>query len=442
MKNRHAFSFLAGSSALALASIVAGPAIAQVRVESGSAGAAPLRIEQSKPVERAAAAEDRAWLGITVAALEDEQRGQNEIPAGVGIRVDSVEPGSPAAKAKLRAGDIIVQLDNDEVKGVDGLLTLVQGHKPGDEVKIWYFRGSHKRTANATLASVSDRTAKVERREETPREETKATKKEAEEKHEHKAEAKGESEATKASGPGFLGVMVQPLSEDRRKELEIETAAGVEIQSIVPGSPAEKAGLKSGDVILEVNGSSVGDAAELVAKIGSMKAGDKVEIVRVRDHESKKMKVTLGSRPENIESLPPMPTEEGAPPIARRPEKTEKPPAEKPSPQPKKTDEARKGAWLGVELAALELSSEVREIMGLEEGEGVRIDRVVDDSPAAKAGLQKNDVVLRVDGTKVGSQKEIGEILGKASAGQSVSMEVLRKGKRENVSVTLGSRTR
>jgi S1-C subfamily serine protease len=439
MKRHRMFPSFGGSAALVVAGLLALPAFGQARLEThGRAGAV------AAPTPSAQPAEDHAWLGVTVAAVEDDERSESQIPEGVGAKVDSVEPGSPAAKAKLHAGDVIVQVDGDEVKGVDGLLSVVQAHKPGDSIKIWYFRGSHKRTATATLASVSERTARVERSNEAAREEAKPRAESGKAKSEEK-----KSEATKAApkgaGPGFLGVRVMPLSDERREALGVE-GPGVEIQSIVPGTAAEKAGLQAGDVLVQIAGSSVGDAAELVSKLGGMKAGDEVKIVRLRDHDKQTMTITLGARPESIETAPATPAPEAETPRtprrAERAERAEKP-AETPKPSTEKREEARKGgAWLGVELAALDITPDVREMLGLDEDEGVRIDRVVDDSPAAKAGLQRNDVVLRIDGGKVGSPKAVGDLLGKASAGQSVKMDVLRKGKRQSVDVTLGSRTR
>jgi serine protease Do len=95
-----------------------------------------------------------------------------------------------------------------------------------------------------------------------------------------------------------------------------------------------------------------------------------------------------------------------------------------------------------VEPADVEISAELREVLGIEEGEGVRIERVVDESPAAKAGLERNDLILRIDGRKIASSTALGDSIARSAAGQTISIALVRKGKRESVNVTLASRPR
>ncbi len=98
-------------------------------------------------------------------------------------------------------------------------------------------------------------------------------------------EVKGARLAPLVSGGGYLGVA-----------LDFEYA-GVKIQEVLPGTPAQKSGLKNGDLILSLNGQVVKNSDEFLAVISRNKPGDQVELKIVRDDKEQPLKITLGSRP-------------------------------------------------------------------------------------------------------------------------------------------------
>lgn len=98
------------------------------------------------------------------------------------------------------------------------------------------------------------------------------------------------------------------------------------------------------------------------------------------------------------------------------------------------------GAYLGVEL--VNLNEPLRAHFGVPEGSGVLVSNVVDDSPAARAGVQVGDIITRFDGEDVTSSRKLTTMVRKAEAGDPADLEIWRDGKVETVSTTLDERPR
>ena len=96
------------------------------------------------------------------------------------------------------------------------------------------------------------------------------------------------------------------------------------------------------------------------------------------------------------------------------------------------------GAYLGVEL--VNLNEPLRAHFGVPEGSGVLVSNVVDDSPAARAGVQVGDIITRFDGEDVTSSRKLTTMVRKAEAGDPADLEIWRDGKVETVSTTLDER--
>ena len=98
------------------------------------------------------------------------------------------------------------------------------------------------------------------------------------------------------------------------------------------------------------------------------------------------------------------------------------------------------GAYLGVEL--VNLNEPLRAHFGVPEGSGVLVSNVMDDSPAARAGIQVGDILTRFDGEDVASSRKLTTMVRKAEAGDPADIEIWRDGKVETVSTTLDERPR
>jgi serine protease Do len=96
---------------------------------------------------------------------------------------------------------------------------------------------------------------------------------------------------------GFLGVNSQPLTPELAELLGVDAEDGALVSSVFPDTPAAKAGLERGDVVVEVDGQEIDDQTELVAAIGNKRPGEKVELRVVRAKGPKNLSVTLAERP-------------------------------------------------------------------------------------------------------------------------------------------------
>ena len=161
---------------------------------------------------------------------------------------------------------------------------------------------------------------------------------------------------------GWLGVQIQPVTQDIADSLSLDDASGALVAEAQSGSPAEKAGIETGDTILAVNGETVEDPRELALMISDMAPGTKVTITYWRDGAKRDLEVTLGKLPE---------TEKQA--------SLEQPEEVKPS--------ALKD--FGMEIAPSD------------ENDGVLITDVDPNGQAAERGLQRGDIILEVGNTEV-----------------------------------------
>ena len=100
---------------------------------------------------------------------------------------------------------------------------------------------------------------------------------------------------------GWLGVTIQNLTPDLAKQFDLENENGVLIGDIVDGSPAEKAGLKRGDVIVEFNGTKVTDPNQIRNMVANTEPGKEVEVTIIRNNEEMKKKVTISELPSEMQ---------------------------------------------------------------------------------------------------------------------------------------------
>lgn len=220
----------------------------------------------------------------------------------------------------------------------------------------------------------------------------------------------------------YLGVGVVDLTDDRVKALKLKDDNGVEVRLVDPQSPADKAGVKVNDVILEVNGKTVEDIDEFHVTIGESQPGSKVRLTIWRDGGKKTLSATLIQRPESFFSF-------GGPdlPDAPMPPMPQIPPS---FPFP--------GFQSNAPLVGFEgetLSSQLAAFFGVKEGVLVR--QVNGNTPAEKAGLKAGDVVVKVNGTPVASPREITGLV-RTSGRKNVAFTVVRNKKEMTINVDMG----
>ena len=193
---------------------------------------------------------------------------------------------------------------------------------------------------------------------------------------------------------GYLGVGVVALTDDRVKALGLKDDHAVEVKRVEEGSAAEKAGLKDGDVILEVNGKGFDNVEQFIRAIAEQQAGAKVGLTVWRNNAKQTLTATLDERAERslfvpgpFGAMPPMP------PMPTLP--------------PNFDDQFNgiRGNSARVGFEGEPLTGQLADYFGVKAGVLVR--GVAASSPAAKAGLKAGDVVTKVNGTPVSTPREI-----------------------------------
>ena len=206
---------------------------------------------------------------------------------------------------------------------------------------------------------------------------------------------------------GWLGVSIQDVTEDMAEALGLESDKGAIVSELVNESPALKAGVERGDVILSINGKAVEDATQVTRIVGSLLAGSSNSFHVLRDGTKKTIRVTVGERPANPLDLPTA----GSVPDS--------------SPE-----ESGAEAELGVELMALD--DDARESLGLDADDaGLLITGIDRKSVLRDSGIEPGMAILEVNGRAVSTAKQFDDAIEAARhAGKEQVLMAIRAGQR------------
>jgi serine protease Do len=219
---------------------------------------------------------------------------------------------------------------------------------------------------------------------------------------------------------GYLGATIQPVTPDIADSVGIPGKKGALVAELVPGGPAEKAGVMPGDVVLSVNGHSVKDSTDLTRQVAASHTGDTLSLVVMRAGQQKTINVKSGVRPSEAD----LARSQSQDPNAR-------------GPVPETPPSARPNA-LGLALGTLDEASRRR--YGLSaDVRGAVVENVVIGSDAAKKGLKRGDVVVRAgDHTITSPQDAVAAIDAAKKAGRaSVLVFIYRDGHQLGVPLKL-----
>jgi serine protease Do len=198
---------------------------------------------------------------------------------------------------------------------------------------------------------------------------------------------------------GFLGILPQELTPDMAKAFGMPNSHGVAIAQVEPSSPAAKAGLKVGDVITAVNGTSMDDVNTFRLQVAGFAPGTTINLKVARNGESLNVPVTLGEF--NLEAENKGEGEGNLP------------------------NTGEKGALHGVSVQAL--TSDLRQQLQVPEGtQGVVITEVDPDSAASAAGLQQGDIIVQVNRKPVTTVPEFNSSIKTGASRESTLLLVKR----------------
>ncbi|PYI86718.1 MAG: hypothetical protein DMF09_00720 [Verrucomicrobia bacterium] len=204
---------------------------------------------------------------------------------------------------------------------------------------------------------------------------------------------------------GYIGASVQTLTPELAEAMKLKgEATGALVGEVTPKSPAEKAGIKSGDVITSVNGKKINDARELRLMIGSMAPGTKVRLETNREGQKKTLDGDLAE----------MPAAEAGPSTEASPEESAQP---------------EKATVFGSAVVA-DVTDDVRRVLNLpKDVQGTVIAEIDSDSAAAQAGLREGDVIQEVNKQPIKNPKDLVALTKKLKRNEKILMRVWSQGR-------------
>ncbi|MDH5306187.1 MAG: trypsin-like peptidase domain-containing protein [Myxococcales bacterium] len=197
----------------------------------------------------------RGWLGVGVQPITPELADALALESQEGALVSQVTPESPADAAGLKRGDVIVRFGSTDIHRMRELPRAVALTAPGTKVDVELLRERKRETKRVTIGELEEAPQRV-----------------------------AASAPADDRGSTAFGFDIADVPSELRKQLELGKAEGALITRVYPGGPADGAGLRAGDVIVEVDRAPVAGGLEAERKL--VAAGDKTLLVIRRDEAS------------------------------------------------------------------------------------------------------------------------------------------------------------
>jgi serine protease Do len=195
---------------------------------------------------------------------------------------------------------------------------------------------------------------------------------------------------------GYLGVQITNVDQKAQESFKLPSRQGALVQSVTKGGPADKGGIKEGDVIVAAGGTALKDTRTLIYRVSAMSPGQKVDLEVIREGKRQMIAVTLGERPSSEGEQESSATKEDTP--------TSK---------------------LGIQVDDLSQRTR-RQFEVPKEIEGVVVTDVTDLSPADDANLRAGDVIMRVNDHDVTSEQEFKDAISRVRPGSMVRFYIYR----------------
>jgi serine protease Do len=204
----------------------------------------------------------RGWLGVKIQQVTPDIAESLGLKDASGAMVAGITDGGPAEKAKIRAGDIILKFDGQDVKEMHNLPRIVADSDVGKEVPVVLWRDGKEVTVQTTLA---------ERPNDAQLASTDATK---------------PADVAKPTDISGLGLKVAPVSQDLKDKFQLQDGQkGVVITDVAPNTPAAERGLKPGDVIMEVQQGEVASPGDVQKQVDAARNADRKFVLMLIQRE-------------------------------------------------------------------------------------------------------------------------------------------------------------
>jgi len=226
-----------------------------------------------------------AWLGIYTQSIDQNLKEAFNLDTDHGVVVKMLIPDSPADEAGLKQGDIILTFGGKDLDGADQLIEDMKAYKPGDKVVMNVIRKGNEKEIAVTLGSRTDQ----------EKADDNVMKWYGSVPHNY---SKSYKFFNSQMADTYIGVSLQSLSEQLGDYFGVADGNGALIEEVMPESPAEKAGLKAGDVIVKIDGNNIEGPSDVQNDIWDKEKGDKVEVTVVRDKKEQTFALEVEESPE------------------------------------------------------------------------------------------------------------------------------------------------
>jgi len=201
--------------------------------------------------------------------------------------------------------------------------------------------------------------------------------------------------ATGKASHGWLGVQIQDVTRELAESFGMKKPMGALVSKVMPGSPAEKAQLQIGDIIIEFNGQPIENSGDLPPMVGMTPINDKAKLKILRQGDEKTIDFNIGLLPDQVDKVPDT-----------------------------KTEKAKPTNRLGVSVT--DLTAEERNALQVSKG-GVLVQNV-GKGAAKNAGIQTGDVILRINNDVIRGVADFEKIAKNLPVGKSVAVLIQRRG--------------
>jgi len=237
-----------------------------------------------------------AWLGVGVKEITADRARALNLKDEHGVEITTVEPDSPADRAGLKPGDVVLEYNGQRVEGTAQFIRFVRETPPGRTVRLTVFRNGSTQTVSATLAErrgralnfrapnvdedIRIRIPRIEALPDVPR-------------------------VTMSWRTAMLGIEGEALKDSQLGDF-FGVKDGVLVRSVLKDTPAEKAGLRAGDVIVKVDDRRVSEPRDITSTLRAARDASKktLPVVVVREKKEVTLPVTLDEQPARRPTAP------------------------------------------------------------------------------------------------------------------------------------------